>query len=583
MQAAFEFNATPSTNLMKKPSTMQLVKTLKQEDQDFEFYPTTDEIMQCIEADLQLCFTEYKHDKKFSGSVIDCGAGDGRVLTQLTSGEKFAIEKSSVLRQSMPSDVVVIGTDFNHQTLLDKKADVLFSNPPYKQFRNWFEKIVNESNVKLAYLVVPERWKNDKSLELALLKRRATAEVIGEFSFENAERKARANVHVLKIAFYKAVVEGFSTKIHISADKGEVEVDPFGLWFEEHFTLGESYEQALTEKSTERQLDDRLTNQLVKDEGLIKNLETFYNQDMAELIDNYQKLESISANLLVEFGFNIENVKAGLKCKINNLKDLYWAKLFEYFTPITSRLCKAQRESIRDKINDNMSVDFNAANALAIVEWVVKNANAYIDEQFIETYKKMLAIANVKSYKSNQKTFEAEGWKYKSFSRAEIKASMHHVKLEHRVVLENQGGLCASICSIDAENGLSINAKEFIDDLLVVAYNLGFNTTDTLKSTDGARGDWGKNNKQVFSVDNLTTGKTETVFEVKAFKNGNLHVKFNSKFMCKMNVRFGQLQGWVKSREQAAEDLEETMDMINECYDAQFTIKLDNLPKLTVS
>lgn len=68
-----------------------LVAELKDNQQDFEWYPTTDEIIEAIKNDLE----NQKLDGKYS--VLDCGAGDGRVLNALTEGRKYAIEKSKPL------------------------------------------------------------------------------------------------------------------------------------------------------------------------------------------------------------------------------------------------------------------------------------------------------------------------------------------------------------------------------------------------------------------------------------------------------------------------------------------------------
>ena len=48
-------------------STLQLVKTLKDNDEDFEWYPTTSEIINVIKSDIE----ENNHDSHLS--VLDCG------------------------------------------------------------------------------------------------------------------------------------------------------------------------------------------------------------------------------------------------------------------------------------------------------------------------------------------------------------------------------------------------------------------------------------------------------------------------------------------------------------------------------
>ena len=66
------------------------VENLKESQQDFEWYPTTNEILKTIKDDI---------DKEFKDnpSVLDCGAGDGRSLLYLTNSSRYAIEKSQLL------------------------------------------------------------------------------------------------------------------------------------------------------------------------------------------------------------------------------------------------------------------------------------------------------------------------------------------------------------------------------------------------------------------------------------------------------------------------------------------------------
>jgi len=46
--------------------------------------------------------------------------------------------------------------------------------------------------------------------------------------------------------------------------------------------------------------------------------------------------------------------------------------------------------------------------------------------------------------------------------------------------------------------------------------------------------------------------------EVRAYMNGNLHIKFNQAFMLALNVEIGRLQGWIHNAQHAAEEMDET-------------------------
>lgn len=90
---------------MPPASVYQMVKAIKEADQDFEWYPTTTEIIDTVKANMHEHFY-IRADEKCRVSLLDIGAGDGRVLMQLTEGDRYAIEKSMPLIEAMPKDVL---------------------------------------------------------------------------------------------------------------------------------------------------------------------------------------------------------------------------------------------------------------------------------------------------------------------------------------------------------------------------------------------------------------------------------------------------------------------------------------------
>ena len=84
-----------------------VLQVLKENEEDFEFYPTTEEILLTINKDILQRFGDYGGEYR-GVSVLDCGAGDGRALESLShGGDMFAIEKSQTLIASLHQDVMV--------------------------------------------------------------------------------------------------------------------------------------------------------------------------------------------------------------------------------------------------------------------------------------------------------------------------------------------------------------------------------------------------------------------------------------------------------------------------------------------
>ena len=201
-------------------NTLKVVRELKENNQDFEWYPTTDAMIEAIKKYAE----KNGYDKLNMYSVLDCGGGDGRVVSQL-GREKFIIEKSKHLINLCDKNICVVGTDFHCTTLIDKEVSTVFSNPPYKEYEQWASKILLEANCENIFLIIPQRWKTSPMILAALEKRNIKNwKIIASTDFLDAERQARAKVDIIH----------FDLKQRSYNPYKNVQ-DPFDLWFEEAF------------------------------------------------------------------------------------------------------------------------------------------------------------------------------------------------------------------------------------------------------------------------------------------------------------------------------------------------------------
>ena len=186
----------------------QLISEIKENHEDFEWYPTTSEIVKAFAAFLKTK-KRLRENFGYCGSILDIGCGNGGFFQKLCSDslfknvKKYGIEKSMLLSEQLPDDVVLLGTDFNQQTLIDKEVDIIFCNPPYSEYEEWTEKIILQGNTPLIALVIPARWTNNERIKYALERSNMRAEVVGTYDFSNAERKARAKVDLVIVSAKK--------------------------------------------------------------------------------------------------------------------------------------------------------------------------------------------------------------------------------------------------------------------------------------------------------------------------------------------------------------------------------------------
>ena len=511
--------------------TLSIVENLKTNRQDFEWYPTTSEIIDCISKDIE----DYKYGTraKFK-SILDCGAGDGRVLQAIDIPKKYAIEKSQILIQQQSKDIFVVGTDFHQQTLLDKNIDVLFCNPPYSEFKEWAVKILSQTQAHTVYLVLPQRWDECPKIEAEIKNRGWKVSVLLTTDFLSADRRARAKVNVIKAVNHNSGDEAFSK------------------WFDDNFNIKTTKPKTLAEKIEDETIELSKVdskNSLTTGDSLIHILVALYNRDLDYLLSNLKAICELDSGLFEVMGVNIPSLKASLKLKIEETKNKYWRELFDRFYTITQRLTVKNRAAMLEMLFENTSVDFTYQNAQAIVIWVVKNANSYLDSQLTDTFKKLVSDANVIKYKSNENTIKKEKWRYINAD------AIGKFYLDYRIVLENNGGIEKTWRGRE----LSERTANTLKDILVVAHNLGYNISSTVHPNTLR---WVAGQAQVFKVLCYRTGKELPLMEVRAFLNGNVHIKFDNTFMLRWSVEFGRLSGWVKDAKDMAHEMDKPIEEI---------------------
>ncbi len=529
-----------------KQATLCLIEELKEKKEDFEWYPTTDEMLRCVSRSI------IGRLDKYHISILDIGAGNGSALNKLKKYiekkegdngrlydvDRFAIEKSKTLISNMSNEIFILGTDFLQQTLIDKDVDVIFCNPPYSEFEIWIKKILNESNAKLNYFVIPTRWSNNQEIQDIIKQRKMSVLSLGIFSFEKAEREARAVVEVLCVR------------------KNELkETSAFETWFKNTFKIN-AEKKEFSEYQYRENKEKEIKQSLVKGQNLIEQLEELYKNDMQKLLNNYKSLESLDYDLFQELSIDINSLKKSLEEKIKNLKRLYWNELFDNFNGITDRLTSKSRKEMLDVLQGHTCIDYTSENAYAIVLWAIKNANKYIDSQMVDMYKELTDIDNISGYKSNKhfiddnfrsynKGNDRYGWE-KNRKKEELLKGKNAYKLDYRLVnyLYSTFGYYGS-----HTDELSDSARKFIQDIITIGKTLGFDIWDSEKQCLYEK--WISGKSYTFY-----TKKAEIFMEIRVYLKGTIHYKFNQEFMKKFNLEVGRILGWLKDYKQASEELE---------------------------
>jgi hypothetical protein len=511
----------------------QLVSEQKENNEETEFYPTTQEMVNAIVDKIYESFPLYKSCKR----LLDIGCGNGCFFEKIDNThklsdyiEKFGIEKSSILLNNLPSTVTLLGTDFNEQTLIDKEMDLIFCNPPYSVYEEWATRIIREGNSTAIVLIIPERWKNSQSINQALKARHLEAECIGNYNFLDAERRARAKVDIL----------------YIDMSNRHNKVDAFDLWFDNDFKIS-AVKNSTTDYQFEKSKENIISQELISSGNIAEQLVSFYQKDMENLFNNYKALEKLDYDLLQVLNVDIANLKKSLKEKIKGLKYIYWKQLFDRYNEITSRLTSYSKDKFLNKLYKNAEIDFTIGNIYAVTLWIIKNSNIMFDDQLKDYYLNLASSESIQMYKSN-KRFTSDEWKYLKdnaerfvyFYKNKPDKMGKNFCYDYRIIYKK--------CYHNWEdNNLSSNTFDFVWDTINIAKNLGFKFDNPFEKNR-----W--YTKEISEINILYEDKIPFV-NMKLYQNGNIHLKFDIKFMQKLNVESARLFGWINSKEEASEDL----------------------------
>jgi len=523
-----------------RPAFTTLLESVQEAGEDFEWYPTTDRMIDAVARWLD----------KTAGSIMDIGAGDGRVLRRLASRferepQLYAIEKSNVLIQAQPENVIPVGTDLFEQNLACLPVDYIFCNPPYSEYDMWANVIIESGHAKKTFLVIPRRWKESEGIAIALKKRGATARVIHSDDFFDAVRAARAVVDIVEISYPMQETSGW---------RSDQVKDPFDIWFDEHITTFDAEEADEHQTKYEREQQEL---------SRIRHLDTItemvdgYNEEYARMEDNYKAIFCLDYALLKELGVNKNAVRDGIKVKMAGLKSKYWSLLFERLDTITERLSTATKAKFLEKLTGRVALAFTVNNAYAVVLWAIKNANKYFDEQTVQIYRDLSTFEGVANYKSNLRTWVKSDWRYRHRDEADQRPS--HYVLDYRIVVESYRAIgTGESYQYDCPGNLSKKCHEQIADIIAVLYNLGWQArgprSHDRRWTSGAWENWYQPNS------------TAVLFQVKAYKNGNIHLRFLPDAIKALNVEAGRLLGWLQSHKDVEAELGYTPEEARRFY-----------------
>ena len=525
-------------------STAQKIKALQASNEDYEFYPTTLEIMEAMKTDIRKYLRSHErgyqarnkqgldikshYDNKkeqqtlYIETFLDIGAGDGRVLNYFKADKKYGIE----IARAQADDLIckgtfLIGRNFYDTTLIDQYYSLVFSNPPFSDFERWVCKILYECNFCVLYLVIPVRWKDNKLIAKEMERYEAT--IVGEFDFSDADRSARGKVHLVRVnASWK--------KIEREKYQDDLE-DTFERWVREH--IGDFKKTDEWDYQEER--EDALALRLAPIDQLVVN----YEAERESLGAAFKIIGKLDNEIILLMGLDKKSMLEIIRKSIKSLKSKYWRAAFEKLEPVQKRMIRKTKDRIFRNIEEFKTLDFNEDNIYSIIIWIINNSNVGILDQIGEVFDALTEKDHITEYKSNRHWVKSDWRHTQSDWKYEKLPARWKLGLDYRIVVATYG----------YDRYSHLNRYTIVDDFIVVCSNLGFPIADkpdyTLHQTE----------QKFYTTDG------ELAFTMRYYTgNQNAHLKINKRLLMKFNIEVAKIRKWMSDPDDVVEEYDVPKD-----------------------
>jgi hypothetical protein len=556
----------------KPAGASKKVLILQAANEDFEWYPTTDEILAAFADDLYGQAKIIKgigHDKRYYddetgthhdlvsiGTMLDVGAGDGRVFNAIkdkSKGRRFRVEKKYGIEiaNAQSDDLIrkgifIIGRDFFQTSLIDKNYAVIFSNPPYSIYEGWTLRLLRESAFLVMYLVLPARWETNK--EILYEMNRFDYESIGEYDFSHGERAARARVNLIRIRNKTRKYEDYSG---FTCTEYAVE-NPFDRWIEKY--IG-TFDEVPEEEAYDYEEEERFL--ALKRGNDIDQLIDDYSAEMNSLLEGMKAVKCLPSCATRALKIDKKSLHEIIKQEIAAMKKRYWRLAFEKLNAVTERLTYDTRDKLLGEMEEFKSLDFNAGNIRSIVIWIIEHHNEYTKEQTVAVFNSLAEPDFIKAYKSNVH-WDKDTWRHSRLAVKYPNGIPEKYMLDYRFVARSSAGCGRG------------NKSSVVDDLIVVLRSLGADIPRIQKVNAII-----KQKKQETTFYNYAKQKNETAFECRFYENGNVHLKVNQALMTKFNVEVARILGWVRGPKDIQNEFEVSEKEAAELWNKPALVMLD--------
>ena len=282
-----------------------------------------------------------------------------------------------------------------------------------------------------------------------------------------------------------------------------------------------------------------------------------YEQELDHLYSNYRSILSLDANLIHQLGLDLEKIKVNLRGHIHGLKHKYWEMFFNVYDVIYQYCTAETLDILKRKLSQQTSIEFNKENIYAMTTLILRYAEMYKEQQLINWFYRLSESDNVKLYKSNQRVFKDEDWRYIRQNSDNHDNKPSHYQLDYRIVTRYLGRIDGWFNQREVANHLN--------DLTVIARTLRMNAENQVTIDDAEKMQYGQRYPLYFTDQ---SGEKQVLAEVKFFKNGNAHLFLNQDFTLRLNVEVGRLLGWVKTKEQASEEMGYPLEEVEKSFGA---------------
>lgn len=440
-------------------------------------------------------------------------------------GKEFQSKKYfSIGSKCVNANTLSLSCSFESTTLVDKEVDVIFCNPPLKEYEAYCKRIFEECLAKRVFLVLPMEWKSSKEIGAYAKANGFDVELVARLGYVKNNQREKAEI----ILFYRSYL----------SERAVMERK-----LSQEYHLGNLFEELHKGRFVLRgELEKKKEDEIAKEsEGMeyqafLEYLLKRYEKEHNDYFDNFKHFSNLSAYFLDYIGVQRDDITTNTAVFEKLLRKLYWDQCLSKNPNITSKLTPLQYDELLNELKER-GADFSRSNIANVEAYCLSRSRVMEQKNFITFWERFTNGDNLEGFTdliSNPHPY-MDYPKEKRFFKGKIKEKV----------------ACSYAGSYDDYYPNILRDVRIVHLLQILLQSMGYQDLH-YRHADGSKIAITERIDLPLGISYLFAGERQ-ITKFTSYKNRKLNIVFDKEVIANINLRVLLYQGWITNLAEAKE------------------------------